>query len=184
MSALTAVVRLGSRPPLGGGIEPSHVAHLYGSAWPRFVLYEVRPADGSTAGAGGTGPGLVRDGTYASAFDADTPSPLTDLLLATAPERSAVSGLLATLDTKARANYDTSFREKIVEGDVSRGSPGYGRLFEARSQLEAHPYDGLVVVSFLAGVAPTVENAIRANAARLDADVEILASGVSRRRKR
>ena len=42
MSALTAVVRIGTRPPLGGGIEPAYVAHLYGVEWPRFVLYEVR----------------------------------------------------------------------------------------------------------------------------------------------
>jgi len=182
MSALTAVVRLGSRPPLGGGIEPSHVAHLYGSAWPRFVLYEVRSGEDSSHGA--AGPDLARVGTYAPALEAGRSYPLTDLLLAIAPEKSAVSDLLGVLDTKATANYGTSFREKVLRGDVSRGSPAYGRFFEARSQLEAHPYEGVLVVGFHVGVGSDVEEEIRDNAARLDAEVELLAPKNPRRHER
>lgn len=177
MSALTAVVRIGSRPPLGGGIEPSHLAHLYGTDWPRFVLYAVRNGD--------TGPALDRlPGAYVPAFDAERPAPLTDLLLAAAPEGSAIGDRIATLDTKARANYGTCFREKVLDSDVARGSPAYGRLFEARSQLESHPYDGAIVVGFHAGIAPTVREAIEDNAARLDADIEILETTSTRRTER
>lgn len=188
MSALTAVVRIGARPPLGGGIEPSHVAHCYGVEWPRFVVYEVRSGGdrGTKWGTNGrTGPALRRlPGAYAPAFESDPSYPLTDLLLATSVEKSTVGDRIEVLDTKAAANYGTSFREKVLEGDVTRGSPAYGRLFEARSQLEAHPYEGALVVGLQAGLAPRARTAIRDNAARLDADVEVLDATSTRRTER
>jgi hypothetical protein len=202
MSALTAVIHIGSRPPLGSGITPSHVAHCYGTEWPQFVLYEVGPANGDGNGTdsdgdedsrtesgsedgGAAGPDLRwLPGAYAPAFEAERSYPLTDLLLAAAPRKSAVGDLLGALDTKARANYGVGFREKVLEADVSRGSPAYGRLFEARSQLEAHPYNGAIVVGTHAGVAPAVSDGLRANAARIDADIEVLEPMSSRRAER
>jgi hypothetical protein len=179
MSALTAVVRIGTRPPLGGGIEPAYVAHLYGVEWPRFVLYEVRSTNDAA------GPVLDRlSGTYAPAFEGERSYPLTDLVLASAFERSAIGDRIAVLDTKARASYRVSFREKVLDGDVSRGSPGYGRFFEARSLLEAHPYDGAITVGLQPGLAPVVETGLRENAARLDTTVDVLEAGSTRRTER
>jgi hypothetical protein len=193
MSALTAVVQVGTSPPLGGGIEPEYVAHLYGGEWPRFVLYAIRPAaeatgtigDATEATGSAAGPVLDRlPGTYAPAFEAERSYPLTDLVLASAPERSAVGGRLAVLDTKARANYGVSFRGKVLDSDVARGSPAYGRLFEARSLLEAHPYEGAIVLALQPGLAPVVEAGLRENAARLDSAIDVLDAGSARRTER
>lgn len=173
MSALTAIVQIGSRPPLGGGIVPAVVCHCYAGGWPRFVAYEVR-SDAS-------GPALDRiPGAYAPEFDNEESYPLTDLLIATRPSGSAAADRIDVLSTKAAANYGWSLREKVFAGDVARGSPGYGRLFEARSQLETHPYEGVIVVSVLPGIEPRIRQAIRANADRLDATVEVLEAGSTR----
>lgn len=178
MSVLTAVIRIGARPPLGGGIEVSYIAHLYGAEWPRFVLYEVRADDAA-------GPVLDRlPGTYAPAFEAERSYPLTDLVLASAPGKSAVGDRIGVLDTKARANYGVSFRKKVLGDEVSRGSPGYGRLFEARSLLEAHPYDGAITLCLQPGLAPAVETGLRGNAARLEATIDVLEAGSIRRTER
>ena len=105
-------------------------------------------------------------------------------MLASAFERSAIGDRIAVLDTKARANYGVSFREKVLDGDVSRGSPGYGRFFEARSLLEAHPYDGAITVGLQPGLAPVVETGLRENAARLDTTVDVLEAGSTQRTER
>lgn len=160
--ALTAVLHLGSRPALGGGLGASHVVHLHEDAVPRFLAYALE-ADGE----------LVRaPGAYAPEFDADPSYPVTDLLLALRREGSAAAQRLDTLDTKARANYGTGFREKTFDSDVEWGSDGYGRHFEARSQLESHPYEGAVVVGFHPGASDTARLAIADNLTRLDAATE------------
>jgi hypothetical protein len=158
--ALTAVVHLGERPALGGGLDPSHVAHLHEDGVPRFLAYTVA-ADGDLARV---------PGAYAPALDADPAYPVTDLLLALRREGSTAGQRLDVLDTKARANYGTGLREKVFDSDVEWGSAGYGRHFEARSQLEAHPYEGAVVVGFHPGVSDAARAAIADNLARLDAE--------------
>jgi hypothetical protein len=160
--ALTAVLHLGSRPALGGGLDPSHVVHLHEDGVPRLLAYAVQP-DGD----------LERvPGTYAPDLDTDPSYPVTDLLLALRREGSAAAQRLDTLDTKARANYGTGFREKVFDSDVEWGSDGYGRHFEARSQLESHPYEGAVVVGFHPGASDAARLAIADNLTRLDAATE------------
>jgi hypothetical protein len=165
---LTAVIHLGDRPPLGGGLDASHVVHLHEDGVPRLLAYTVE-SDGD----------LDRvPGAYAPALDADPPYPVTDLLLALRRDGSAAAQRLDTLDTKARANYGTGFREKVFDSDVEWGSDGYGRHFEARSQLEAHDYEGTVVVGFHPGIGDAARAAITDNLTRLDAATETLGLGV------
>lgn len=163
MSSLTAVVYVGERPPLGGGLQPRMLAHLYEGGVPRFVAYEV-DADGS-------GPPRLDPlaGAYAPPIESDPSYPITDLLLATYREGSAITQRLDVLSEKARANYGRDFQRMVFASDVEWGSDGFGRLFEARSQLEAHPYDAAVWVGFHAGVDTALEDAITANLDRLDA---------------
>lgn len=160
--ALTAVLHLGSRPALGGGLDPSHVVHLHEDGVPRLLAYALE-ADGELARV---------PGAYAPDLDADPSYPVTDLLLALRREGSAAAQRLDTLDTKARANYGTGFREKVFDSDVEWGSDGYGRHFEARSQLESHPYEGAVVVGFHPGASDAARLAIADNLTRLDAVTE------------
>lgn len=162
MTALVAVVHLGEAPPLGSGLRPAVVAHLYGGAVPRFVVHEVAE-DGSMERV---------PGSYAPDLDADPSYPVTDLLLATRREPSAVAQRLDVLDTKARANYGSGFREKTFDSDVAWGSAGYGRHFEARSQLEAHPYGDRIAVGVHGDAPDAVREALAANLDRLDAPVE------------
>jgi hypothetical protein len=181
MSALTAVVQIGTAPPLGGGVEPAVVAHLYEAGIPRFLAYEVTSGgdgDGSTAGGGSDGPHLARiPGAYAPPVEAEPAYPLTDLLLGTYREGSAISQRLDTLSQKAEANYGRTFREMVFASDVEWGSDGYGRLFEARSQLEAHPVDAVVAVGFLPGVSDDTRLAIEGNRERLDGQTPRLTAG-------
>jgi len=160
--ALTAVIHLGDRPPLGGGLDASHVVHLHEDGIPRLLAYAVEP-DGDLSRV---------PGAYAPALAADPSYPVTDLLLALRRDGSAAAQRLDTLDTKARANYGTGFREKTFDSDVEWGSDGYGRHFEARSQLESHPYDGAVVVGFHPGIGDAARTAITDNLTRLDAETE------------
>jgi len=162
MSALTAVVHVGSRPPLGGGLQPAAVAHLYGASLPRFVAYEVS--------ADGDGPPRMDpvSGAYAPDFAAEPPHPVTDLLLALGRSGSSIAQRLDTLSAKAEANYGRTFREMVFSSDVEWGSAGYGRLFEARSQLEAHPYEDAVTVAVYPGADKAVRSALAANLTRLD----------------
>lgn len=185
MSGLTAVVQIGTAPPLGGGIEPAVVAHLYEAGIPRFLAYEVTSGAGDESGgdAGTTdgnadGPHLTRiPGAYASPFEDDTAYPLTDLLLGTYREGSAITQRLDTLSRKAEANYGRTFREMVFASDVEWGSDGYGRLFEARSQLEAHPVEAVVAVGFLPGVSDESRLAIEENRDRLDGPTPRLTAG-------
>lgn len=167
MSGLVATLQVGERPPLGGGLRPAVVAHLYGGSLPRFVVHEVDD-DGTMRRV---------EGAYAPEFDADPAYPVTDILLATRREGSAAAQRLTVLSRKAAANYGRSFREMVFASAVARGTPGYGRLFEARSQLEAHPYDGVVAVTFLPGVDPGVRGAVADNVARIDPTDATLVGG-------
>ena len=162
MTSLVAVVHLGAAPPLGGGLRPAVVAHLYGGPVPRFVVHEVDD-DGSMERV---------PGAYAPDLGADPSYPVTDLLLATRRGPSAVAQRLDVLDTKARANYGAGFREKTFDSDVEWGSAGYGRHFEARSQLESHRYDGRIAVGVHADAPAAVREALAANLRRLDAPVD------------
>lgn len=160
MTALRAVVRLGERPPLGDGMIPVLEAHLYGTGLARFVAFRVTD-----------GPEFTRvSGAYAPDFDADPAYPVTDLLLALQETRalSSVAQRLDTLSTKAEANYGQSFEAMVFTTDVEWGSDGYGRLFEGRSQLEAHPFDGVATVTLLDGASETQRDALAANLDRLD----------------
>lgn len=170
MSRLTAVVHVGADPPLGGGIQPAVVAHLYEGGVPRFVAYEVA--------ADGTGPPRLRsiDGAYAPPTESNPSYPVTDLLLATYREGSAITQRLDVLSEKARANYGRSFREMVFSSDVEWGSAGFGRLFEARSQLEAHPFEAVVAVGFHAGIGDDLRTAIEANLERIDGSTHALAA--------
>lgn len=160
MSRLTAVLTFGREPALGGGVEPVAVAHCYEEPFPRFLGYEVRESGD-----------LDRvSGAYAPDLDAEPSYPVTDLLLALAPELSSIADRITTLDTKAEANYGVGFREKAFDSDVGWGSDGYGRHFEARSQLEAHPVVGVVGCGFF-GASEPVRNAIVDNLTRLDCRV-------------
>ncbi|RXK49057.1 hypothetical protein [Halorientalis pallida] len=184
MSALTAVVQIGTAPPLGGGVEPAVVAHLYEGGIPRFLAYEVTSgADGDPAASTGSdGPHLSRiPGAYAPPIEDDTAYPLTDLLLGTYREGSAITQRLDTLSQKAQANYGRTFREMVFASDVEWGSDGYGRLFEARSQLEAHPVEAVVAVGFLPGVSDEVRLAIEENRDRLDGATPRLTAGPENR---
>jgi hypothetical protein len=108
-------------------------------------------------------------GAYAPEFEGETRAyPITDLLLATHREGSAIEQRLDVLSEKARANYGQDFRAMVFASDVEWGSDGYGRLFEARSQLEAHPVESAVTVGFHPGVDEGAAASIRANLARLD----------------
>ena len=162
MSSLTATVHVGPAPPLGGGVEPAFVAHLYEGAVPRFVAYDV---DSGEAGPPRLDP---VEGAYAPDVDDEPAYPVTDLLLALDREASTVAQRLDTLSEKARANAGRRFREMVFASDVAWGSDGYGRLFEARSQLEAHPTEHVVVVSVLASASDAVRDALAANLERLD----------------
>ena len=62
------------------------------------------------------------------------------------PEGSTAGQRLRVLSTKAEANAGVSLRERVFSSDTARETPGYGRHFEARSQLEAHPYEAVVAV--------------------------------------
>lgn len=168
--SLTAVFHFGSRPALGDGIDAAHVVHLHEDGVPRFLAYAAEP-NGDLARI---------PGAYAPDLDAEPSYPVTDLLLALRREGSAIAERLDVLDTKARANYGTGFREKVFDSDVEWGSDGYGRHFEARSQLEAHPYDGAVVVGLHPGVGDAARAAIVANLGRLDAETETFRAGVGR----
>lgn len=55
--------------------------------------------------------------------------------------------------------------------DVGPGSDGYGRHFEARSQLEARRYEAVVAVGLLPGIDADMRAALEANLDRLDAPV-------------
>jgi hypothetical protein len=162
VTTLVAVVHVGETPPLGGGLRPAVVAHLYGGAVPRFVAHEVAE-DGSMERV---------PGGYAPDLDADPAYPVTDLLLATRRDPSAVAQRLDVLDTKARANYGAGFREKTFDSDVAWGSAGYGRHYEARSQLEAHRYDDRIAVGVHPDAPDGVREALAANLERLDAPVD------------
>ncbi|WP_324758035.1 hypothetical protein [Haloarcula montana] len=160
MTALRAVVRFGEHQPLGEGVVPLVEAHLYGDGLARFVAFRVTD-----------GPELERvPGAYAADFDADPAYPVTDLLLAFPETRglSSVGQRLDTLSTKAEANYDQSFEAMVFTTDVEWGSDGYGRLFEGRSQLEAHPFDGVATVTLLPGASERQREGLRANLDRLD----------------
>ena len=181
MSALTAVVQIGTAPPLGGGVEPAVVAHLYEGGIPRFLAYEVTSGDGddgASTESGSSSPDLRRiPGAYAPPIEDDTAYPLTDLLLGTHREGSAITQRLDTLSRKAEANYGRTFREMVFASDVEWGSAGYGRLFEARSQLEAHTVEAVVAVGFLPGVSDEVRLAIEENRDRLDGETPRLTAG-------
>ena len=156
---LTAVIHVGDPADIGEGFDPAVVAHLHGGGLPRFVAYEVRP-DG----------GLERvPGAYAPDPDEEPPNPITDLLVALCPEGSVAGQRLRVLSTKAEANAGVSLRERVFSSDTARETPGYGRHFEARSQLEAHPYEAVVAVGLLPGVDDRMRAAIEANLERLDA---------------
>lgn len=157
MSRLVAVLTFGRAPPIGGGIEPTAVAHYYADPFPRALGYLVRES-GDLERVGGT---------YAPDLGAEPAYPVTDLLLALAPELSAIADRITTLDTKAEANYGVGFREKAFDSAVAWGSDGYGRHFEARSQLEAHPVDGVVAYTDLGG-SDELAGALEANLTRLD----------------
>lgn len=165
--ALTAVIHLGERPALGGGVDPSHVVHLHEEGVPRLLAYALAE-DGT----------LERvPGAYAPDLDADPAYPVTDLLLALRRDGSVAAQRLDVLDTKARANYGTGLREKVFDSDVEWGSDGFGRHFEARSQLEAYPYEGVVAVGFHPGASDAARTAIADNLARLDAETTTFRSG-------
>lgn len=172
MPSLVAVVHVGEIPPLGGGLRPAVVAHLYADATPRFVVHEVAE-DGSMERV---------PRTYAPDLDAEPAYPVTDLLLATRREPSAVAQRLDVLDTKARANYGSGFREKTFENDVAWGSDGFGRHFEARSQLEAHRYEDRIAVGVHPDASATVREALAANVDRLDAPVDYFEAPTDRTR--
>ncbi|MFB6118563.1 hypothetical protein [Halosegnis sp.] len=160
MSRLVATLTFGESPALGGGLEPVALAHCYADPVARFLGYTVTESGD-----------LERvPGAYAPDPDADRPYPVTDLLLALARDLSQVGDRLDTLDTKAAANYGVDFREKAFDSAVGWESDGYGRHFEARSQLEAHPIDGAVATAVYAPAEP-VTDAIAANLARLDVTV-------------
>lgn len=164
MSALTGVIHVGAEPPIGGGIRPELAVHCYEGPLARLVVHRVDD-DGS----------LRRlDGAYVPDLDAEPSYPVTDLLLAARREGSAAAQRLDTLDRKAEANYGVGFREKVLGNEVARGTPGYGRLFEARSQLEAHPYEGTVAVAFYPGAGDRLREAVTANLERLDARTRLL----------
>lgn len=161
MSTLAAVVRIGEARPIGQGMDPLVEAHLYGGGLARFVAFRV--TDDLR---------LDRvDGAYAPTLGADTPHPITDVVLAVPEARaqSSISQRLDTLSTKAEANYGRSFEEMVFSSDVEWGSDGYGRLFEARSQLEAHPYDGEIALTLTPAATPEQRRALRANLDRLPA---------------
>ena len=162
MPSLVAVVHVGAAPPLGGGLRPAVVAHLYADTTPRFVVHEVTD-DGSMERV---------PSTYAPDLDADRSYPVTDLLLATRREPSAIAQRLDVLDTKARANYGSGFREKTFDNDVAWGSDGFGRHYEARSQLEAHRYEDRIAVGVHPDASTEVREALAANLDRLDAPVD------------
>lgn len=158
---LSAVLYVGEPAPLGGGFEPTVVVHLHEEGLPRFVAYE---RDGS---------GDLRKvpGAYAPDPAEEPPHPITDLLLALYPEGSSIAQRLEALTTKAEANYGKTLREKVFESDVGRESSGWGRHFEARSQLEAHPYEAVVAVGLLEAVGDPIRTAIEANLERLEAPI-------------
>ncbi|KAB7513737.1 hypothetical protein DM867_07950 [Halosegnis rubeus] len=157
MSRLVATVTFGRRPAIGSGIEPVAVAHGYAEPMARFLGYNLTD-DGT----------LDRvPGAYAPVLG-DRPSVVTDLLLALAPELSSIADRIGTLDTKSRVNYGVDFREKAFDSAVGWGSDGYGRHFEARSQLESHPIDGAVAVACYGS--GELCRAIEANLDRLDVD--------------
>jgi hypothetical protein len=166
MTVLSAVVRVGDRPPIGDGVVPQVEAHLYGTGLARFVAFDVAE-----------GPELNRvPGAYAPDFAADPAYPVTDLLLALPATRalSSVGQRLDTLSTKAEANYGQSFEAMVFTTDVEWGSDGYGRLFEARSQLEAHPFEGIVSITLLDAATATQRNALRTNLDRIDGATRVL----------
>jgi hypothetical protein len=159
MSSLVAIIHVGGVPPIGGGMRPSVVAHWYANGVSRLLAYDV-----SNSGM------LERiSGTYAPDLDEDPSYPITDLLLATARGHSSIAQRLDTLDTKAEANYGVGFREKVFDSQVAWGSDGYGRHFEARSQLESHSYDGRIAVGIVPGTQTAIEQSLAANLERLDA---------------
>lgn len=163
MSALTAVVYIGRRPPIGGGLQPAVVAHLYEGGLPRFVAYEISEREGAPPAMESV------DGAYAPEFEGEEEAyPITDLLLATHREGSSITQRLDVLSEKARVNYGRNFREMVFTSDVEWGSDGYGRLFEARSQLEAHPLESAVTVGLHPGIDDKSRAAIVANLERLD----------------
>lgn len=168
MSTLAAVLRVGETPPIGTGMVPRVEAHLYDGGLPRLVAYRVTE-----------GPELERyPGGYAPDFAAETTYPVTDVLLAI-PEARALSSIgqrLDTLSTKAEANYGRDFGAMVFTTDVEWGSDGYGRLFEARSQLEAHPFDGQVTVTLTPGATDEQTAALRENLDRIAGPTRVYVS--------
>jgi hypothetical protein len=171
MSTLTGVVHVGAAPPIGGGLRPAAVAHLYDGGLPRFVAYEVSST--------GEGPPRLDPvpGAYAPDVDDEPAYPITDLLLALHRSGSSIAQRLDTLSQKASANYGRSFREMVFASDVEWGSAGYGRLFEARSQLEAHEYEAVVAVGCDPGVSEGVRAALADNLERLSGPTRWLGEG-------
>lgn len=160
VSRLVATLTFGREPALGGGVEPTAIAHYYAEPVPRALGYLVR-ASGELERVAGA---------YAPDIEADPAYPVTDLILALAPELSSIAGRIEILNTKAAANYGVGFREKAFDSDVAWGSDGYGRHFEARSQLEAHPLDGIVSYADL-GAGNKLATALADNLARLNCRV-------------
>jgi len=156
---LRAVVYVGDPAPIGEGFEPAVVAHLHGDGVPRFVAYEVRE----------TGTLDRVPGAYAPDPTEEPPHPITDLLVGLYPEGSAAGQRLEVLSTKAEANAGITLRERVFSSDTERDTPGYGRHFEARSQLEAHAYEAAIAVGFLPGIDADLRSAIERNLDRLDA---------------
>lgn len=156
---LRAVVHVGDTAPIGAGFEPAFVAHLHANGVPRFVAYEVRA----------TGDLERVPGAYAPDADEEPPHPITDLLVALYPEGSTAGQRLEVLSTKAEANAGISLQERVFASDTERDTPGYGRHFEARSQLESHPYGAAIAVGFMPGIDAALRAAIEANLERLDA---------------
>ncbi|MES3516864.1 MAG: hypothetical protein PPP58_04275 [Natronomonas sp.] len=158
---LTSVVHVGEPAALGVGVQPSVIVHLHEGGLPRMLAYELED-DGT----------LDRvPGTYTPDPTEEPPHPITDVLLGLCPEGSVAGQRLRTLSQKAAANASVSFREKIFGGDIGPETPGYGRHFEARSQLEAHRYQQAIVVGYLPGISDSMRSAIEANLTRLDAPI-------------
>lgn len=156
---LRAVVYVGDTAPIGEGFEPAYIAHLHGDGVPRFVAYEVK----------GTGDLERVPGAYAPDPTEEPPHPITDLLVALYPEGSEAGQRLDVLSTKAEANAGITLQERVFSSDTERDTPGYGRHFEARSQLESHPYEAAIAVGFLPGIDDGLRSAIEWNLERLDA---------------
>ncbi|MBX0294284.1 hypothetical protein [Haloarcula nitratireducens] len=167
MSVLAAVIRAGETPPIGAGMVPRTEAHLYADGLSRLVAFRVTD-----------GPAFERiDGAYAPDLGDRPAYPVTDLLLAVPALRSlsSVGQRLDALSTKAEANYGRDFAAMVFTTAVEWGSDGYGRLFEARSQLEAHPFDGEITVTLTPAATDEQARALRSNLERIDGPTRVYA---------